>query len=82
MDEQIREILREYGRLSVEVEQLDRGDDLYRAGLTSHASVNVMLGLEDTFEIEFPDELLRRSTFESVAAIAAALDELGAQPVG
>lgn len=82
MDEQIREILREYGRLSVEVEQLDRGDDLYRAGLTSHASVNVMLGLEDTFDIEFPDELLRRSTFESVAAIAAALDELGAQPVG
>ncbi len=28
-----------------------------------------MLALEDTFEIEIPDSMLRKSTFQSVAAI-------------
>ncbi|MDQ2728533.1 MAG: acyl carrier protein [Actinomycetota bacterium] len=51
--------------------------DLYRGGLTSHASVNVMLALEDAFDIEFSDRLLRKSTFESIDAIAATLVELG-----
>jgi len=50
--------------------------DLYQAGLTSHASVNVMLALEDAFDVEFPERMLRKKTFESVAAIRAALDEL------
>ena len=54
--------------------------DLYRAGLTSHASVNVMLALEDAFDIEFPDALLKKSTFESIAAIADALDPSGSRP--
>ena len=37
-----------------------------------------MLALEDSFDIEFPDELLRKSTFASVKAIEGALTELGA----
>ena len=53
--------------------------DLYQAGMTSHASVNVMLALEDAFDIEFPDRMLKRSVFESIAAIAAALTELQAE---
>lgn len=77
MDDTIREILRDNGRLPVDAESLDRTTDLYRAGLTSHASVNVMLALEDAFDIEFPDALLRKSTFESIAAIAAALEVMG-----
>jgi acyl carrier protein len=36
-----------------------------------------MLALEDEFDLEFPDSLLRKGTFESVAAIRAALDSLG-----
>ena len=35
-----------------------------------------LLALEDEFEIEFPETMLRKSTFESVAAIRKALDEL------
>jgi acyl carrier protein len=54
-------------------------DDLYQHGLSSHASVNVMLGLESAFDIEFPDVLLRRDTFKSVASIRAALASLGAE---
>jgi acyl carrier protein len=76
MNEQIRAILKEHGRLAVDVASLKDDSDLYEAGMTSHASVNVMLALEGTFDVEFPDRMLRRGVFESVSAIAAALTEL------
>ena len=72
----IRDVLASYGRLAVDVAALDDRDDLYAAGLTSHASVNVMLGLEDAFDIEFPEHLLRKTTFSSVASIRGAISEL------
>jgi acyl carrier protein len=78
MDEEIRSILKEHGRLSVETVGLADDADLYRAGMTSHASVNVMLALEGKFDVEFPDRMLRRSVFESIAAIRTALQELTA----
>lgn len=78
MEDRIRGVLREHGKLPVDPASLADEDDLYRAGMTSHASVNVMLALEDAFDIEFPDELLRKSTFASVSAIREALDSLGA----
>ena len=74
----IRRILKDHGRLSKDVDMLDREADLYEAGLTSHASVNVMLALEGEFEIEFPDHMLKRSVFESIAAISDAVGELQA----
>jgi acyl carrier protein len=73
----IREVLAEHAKLPVDVSTLSDSEDLYQAGLTSHASVNVMLAIEDSFDIEFPDELLRKSTFESIAAIRGALEGLG-----
>lgn len=78
MDELIRRVLAEHGRMKTDVMTVERSADLFRAGLTSHASVNVMLALEDAFDVEFPDALLRKSTFESVDAIRAALVGLGA----
>jgi acyl carrier protein len=78
MDARIREILRAHGRLNQDAEQIAADADLYQAGLTSHASVNVMLALEGAFDIEFPDQMLTRSVFSSVQAIRAALLELGA----
>ncbi|PBC37858.1 acyl carrier protein [Rhodococcus sp. ACPA4] len=76
-DQAIRKVLMEHGRLAVDVGTIDIDADLYALGLTSHASVNVMLALEDSFDIEFPDELLRKSTFASVRAIKSALIGLG-----
>jgi acyl carrier protein len=35
-----------------------------------------MLALEDAFDIEFPESMLRKGTFESVTAISAALSSL------
>ena len=76
MNEQIRKILKEHARLAVDAETLADDGDLYQAGMTSHASVNVMLALEGEFDIEFPDRMLRRGVFESIAAIRTALEEL------
>jgi acyl carrier protein len=76
MDETIRTILAEHAHLPVDVAKLRDDEDLYQAGMTSHASVNVMLAIEDEFDIEFPEAMLRKSTFESVAAIRVALGEL------
>lgn len=72
----IRRILAEHGRLSSDAHALAEDADLYQAGMTSHASVNVMLALEGEFDVEFPDHMLKRGVFESVAAIRAALAEL------
>ncbi len=75
----IREVLREHARLPVDVDTLSDDADLFVAGMTSHASVNLMLALEDAFDVEFPDRMLTRSVFESVSAIAAAIDEIALQ---
>jgi acyl carrier protein len=81
VDADIRRVLRDHARLPVDPETLSPKADLFAAGMTSHASVNVMLALEDAFDLEFPDRMLKRSVFESVAAISAAINELQEQPV-
>ena len=70
---EIRRVLSEHARLPVEVDTLADDADLFVAGMTSHASVNLMLALEDAFDIEFPESMLKKSTFESIAAIRAGL---------
>lgn len=72
----IREIVRDYGRLGVDVNQLSDTADLYRAGLTSHATISLMLALEDSFDVEFPATAMRKSTFTSIAAMRQVIDDL------
>jgi acyl carrier protein len=76
MEELIRSILAEHARLSADPARIGESDDLYRLGLTSHSTVNVMLALEDAFDIEIPDTMLRKSTFQSIASIRAVVSEL------
>lgn len=76
---EIRQVLRDHARLPVDVDAIDEHADLFQAGMSSHASVNVMLALEDSFEIEFPDAMLKRSVFASIAAIDAAVRDLRAE---
>lgn len=77
MNELIRQVLADHAGLRQDAAALDDGADLYRAGLTSHASITVMLALEDEFDVEFPDSSLRKSTFASVRAIRETLISLG-----
>ncbi|OHV80847.1 acyl carrier protein [Rhizobium sp. LCM 4573] len=69
MNQTIRELLGRLGGLPVTVTELDDSADLYAAGLSSFASVQLMLGIEEAFDIEFPDNLLNRKSFASIAAI-------------
>jgi acyl carrier protein len=81
MHEKIWEIIEQHGRLPVETGSLSDDSDLYAAGMTSHASVNVMLALEDAFDVEFPDHMLKRSVFSSVSTIGTAVQEIQTQQV-
>lgn len=76
VERRIREVLREHGRLNRNVDELGADTDLYQSGMTSHASVNVMLALEGAFDVEFPDAMLKRSVFASIGAIRQALARL------
>ena len=74
--ERVRSVLNAHGRLGRHVDDLADGDDLYAAGMTSLASVNVMLALESEFDVEFPDQMLNRAVFSSIDAIAAAIERI------
>lgn len=81
MNDEIRRVLKAHARLRVDVDELSEDADLFQAGMTSHASINVMLALEDAFDVEFPDRLLSRSVFTSIGSIRAALDAIAVEDV-
>ncbi len=74
--EAIREVLAQHGRLSLDIHTLDDDGDLYNAGLTSLATVGIMLALEERFDVEFPESKLSRVTFRSISTIAETISEL------
>jgi acyl carrier protein len=69
MNKTIRDLLKKHAGLPVNVDDLADGADLYAAGLSSFASVQLMLALEENFDVEFPDTLLNRKSFQSIEAI-------------
>jgi acyl carrier protein len=72
----IREILDVHGRLAVDVNALTDQTNLYEAGLTSHGSINLMLAIEERFDVEFPDRMMQRGSFATIAAICANVEQL------
>ena len=72
----IRQILAQHGRLLVDAQKLSDEADLYEAGLTSLSTVNVMLALEEHFDVEFLDHMLGRKTFGSIRALDDAIAQL------
>ena len=73
---EIRRVIADHARLSVEVTEVADGDDLFTLGMTSYASVNVMLAIEEAFGVEFPDRMLTRNVFASIEVLSAAVGEL------
>ena len=74
--DQIRALIAEHARLLVDVATLSEEADLYEAGLTSLSTVNLMLALEEHFDVEFLDRMLGRKTFGSIRALSEAIEEL------
>ena len=79
-EEMIRKVLAKHGRLPGNVADIAYAADLYAAGLKSFASVQVMLALEEAFDIEFPERMLNRNTFASIEAIDRSIAELTHKP--
>lgn len=73
----VREIIKKTLGMHHDFASVADDDNLYDAGLNSHEAVNLMVALEESFGIEFPDHLISRDSFESVNAIARALKETG-----
>jgi acyl carrier protein len=76
MKNALRRILAESARLDVPADTLADDADLYASGLSSLATVHVMLAIEDEFGIEIPDRMLTRRLFSSIDSLAAAVTEL------
>ena len=74
--QEIRKIVAAHGRLLADVEKLTDDSDLYEAGLTSLSTVNLMLALEEHFDVEFLDRMLGRKTFQSIRSLSDAISEL------
>jgi len=77
----IRRLVDEQGRLTGSAATLHEDADLYASGLTSFAAVQLMLALEETFDVEFPERMLNRRSFASIAAIASCIAELKPEEV-
>lgn len=78
LEEQIKEIVLQHARLGCPPEKITPDADLYALGLTSLTTVNLMLALEDRFDVEFPNNMLSRRTFESVRTLAESIASLQA----
>jgi len=53
-------------------------EDLHDRGLTSLDMVNLMLGVEDTFDIEIPQREMTPDNFRTIAAIERLVGRLAA----
>jgi|APCry1669189070_1035195.scaffolds.fasta_scaffold310419_1 acyl carrier protein len=76
MSDTIRKLIAKNCNLPVNIAALPDIADLYAAGLSSFASVQLMLALEQHFDVTFPPYLQKRKTFGSIASIESALDEI------
>ncbi len=72
----IRDIVLKHARIAADAAALTPTADLYTLGLSSMTTVHLMVALEDQFEVEFPDRMLGRKTFQSIQAMADAVEEL------
>jgi acyl carrier protein len=81
MIDRIRTLLARNPMIPIDFEAISDDASLYDAGLTSFASVQMMLAIEEEFDIEFPEQMLTRRTFSSISSIAAAISELTAEQV-
>jgi acyl carrier protein len=55
---------------------LQEATDLYDLGLDSTTAVGLMLEIEDSFGLTFPDALITDTTFQTPGALSAAVETI------
>jgi len=81
MRDRVRTIVGSLNLVPVPVDGLSDDDNLFDAGMTSFGSVQLMLAVEEEFDIEFPNSLLTRKTFATLGGLISAVDQLVSQKV-
>ncbi len=74
--ERVKQVIIEFSEIKSDLSKLSQHDNLFNLGMSSRASVSLMIGLESEFDIEFPDEMLRKEVFESIETIGKAIETL------
>ncbi len=72
----IRRLVEEKAKLWTSAEELTLNSDLYRAGMKPFAAIQLMLALEEAFQIEFPTRMLNRQSMSSLEAIRSCIEKL------
>ena len=72
IEHQVKQVIIRTLSLEVEAEEIDDEDALFGGGLglNSMATIEIIVGLEEEFGIEVPDEDLRVELFDSVQTMA------------
>ncbi|HEY8334861.1 MAG TPA: acyl carrier protein [Tardiphaga sp.] len=81
MRDRVRSIVGSMNLLPVSIDGLSDQDNLFDAGMTSFGSVQLMLAIEEEFDIEFPNSLLTRKTFATFGGLISAVDQLVSEKV-
>ena len=81
MRDRVRTIVGSMKLLPVPIDDLSDEDNLFDAGMTSFGSVQLMLAIEEEFDIEFPNSFLTRKTFATLGGLIAVVEQLVAQKV-
>jgi acyl carrier protein len=72
--DRIRNIVRNHAGLNLPLKDIEDSTDLYYAGMSSQASVVLMIAVESQFGLEFPDAMLNRDVFANIETIADAVE--------
>ena len=77
MESEIRDILRASGNIDG-IDRLGPSDDLFENGMSSFHAVQVMMAIEDRYDIQFTDDLMKKTTFSTLASLLEAVRRLSA----
>ena len=72
IEHRVKQVIIRTLSLEVDAEEIDDEDELFGGGLgiNSMATIEIIVGLEEEFGIEVPDEELRVELFDSVKTMA------------
>ncbi len=72
IEHRVKQVIVRTLSLEVDAEEIDDEDALFGGGLglNSMATIEIIVGLEEEFDIEVPDEELRVELFDSVQTMA------------
>ena len=72
----VRQLVEQQLNITAHGHRLEPDDDLWRLGMTSLTCLGLMLAVEDTLGVSFPDDALQEETFRTVATISEVVDRV------